>query len=215
MKAISRIKNVLKEIKNSFKVKGFLPTVKIYKKQMFLILGIFLCIIGIIALTVTGVRLHTSRASDSDNIIIDVSDMTYLPKQIDFELNKSVGEKIKDTHGDIVINSIGDASSLSDTSFVKDGDNIYVHYNFTFNFDNEFDGEIPNVTGVGIAGDTITTLTANNVVKTDNGWTTLDKQSIESDTTYDAYASFDVSKYDTFYFQFMNADGNITILRVA
>lgn len=214
--SIRRFKKLVRDIVLSFRTKGFSATVKTYKKQIMLFIGVLLVIIGVIALTVTGMRLSSGQASDFQGEDTTMSTVTYIPKEIAFTMDEESGEIVKDTHGDIVIDRIGYVDNMNgDKSFADDNADVYVHYTFTFDSDSEsFDGEVPSVAAIGVKDGVVETIAGNNVVNSESGWTSLTKDTVETGKTYDAYASFDTDGYDSFYFQFVNADGNITVFNV-
>ena len=214
-----RIKRFFQDIIKSFRTEGFKRTISVYWKQLTLIIAVICVVIGMIMLINIGIdKLNTGDALDANNVGVTLSDKSYIPKEITFVKNKSAGEIIKDTHGDIVIECIGDVSKSETAKLFGSGD-IYVHYTFVFPAEvdecNSFDGTVPYVSCSGTNDGDLIILEGKNKIKIDGKWVDIDNATIGMGRTYDCYAVFDTQDANDLTFQFVNADGNITNLKIA
>lgn len=211
-----RSKRLFQDVVKTFKTKGFKYGVELYWKQIVIVIASICFIIGIVMAAWGGLnRAHIQDAQNLSNLNTQLSEKSYIPKEIMFVKNKAVGEIIKDTHGDIVIKCIGDVSKSETFSSVGNGD-VYIHYSFMFSAeDNNFDGVIPYVTASGTKNGKLVVLKSVNKVKINGKWIDVNDVSIDMGKTYDCCAVFDIQDVDDIVFQFINADGNITNLKIA
>lgn len=213
---IAIIKAHGKDIISSLRTKGFAETFKKYWRQFALCLAVLIVIIGIISAICVGISHATAKdADDTQQGETILSDMTYTPKEITLEVDKSASEEIIDTHAELVIKGVGNVSEdKTAQSVASEGENMYIHYSVKFNKTESGNAEypLPQATVFGTKDDTVTIPTTTATVF--DGKEHYDATAFvpECSRTYDCYVTFSADGISDTYIQIVNSDGNITRL---